>query len=100
MVINNNILSHTENFLKSAFRTVIDEEKKFVKITFMYLSPISIAKPKEEGKSSDEKEVDTTQKDEDTNPKPKALHKTCSIFLRNLAPSITKQEVEAVSIYI
>ncbi|CAG2197503.1 Serrate RNA effector molecule homolog A,Serrate RNA effector molecule homolog B,Serrate RNA effector molecule homolog [Mytilus edulis] len=54
------------------------------------------AKPKEEGKSLDEKEVDTTQKDEDTNPKPKALHKTCSIFLRNLAPSITKQEVEAM----
>ena len=29
--------------------------------------------------------------------KPQALHKTCSIFLRNLAPTITKQEVEAVS---
>lgn len=27
------------------------------------------------------------------------LHKTCSIFLRNLAPSITKQEVEAVSTF-
>ena len=30
-------------------------------------------------------------------PQPRALHKTCSIFLRNLAPTITKQEVEAVS---
>lgn len=29
---------------------------------------------------------------------PRPLHKTCSIFLRNLAPSITKQEVEAVSL--
>lgn len=27
----------------------------------------------------------------------RALHKTTSIFLRNLAPSITKAEVEAVS---
>lgn len=27
--------------------------------------------------------------------KPKSLHKTTSIFLRNLAPTITKQEVEA-----
>ena len=31
-------------------------------------------------------------------PKPRALHKTHSIFLRYLAPSITKQEVEAVSL--
>ena len=29
-------------------------------------------------------------------PKPRALHKTTSIFLRNLAPTITKQEVEAM----
>lgn len=29
--------------------------------------------------------------------KPRPLHKTASIFLRNLAPTITKQEVEAVS---
>lgn len=29
--------------------------------------------------------------------KPRALHKTASIFLRNLAPTITKAEVEAVS---
>ena len=28
----------------------------------------------------------------------RALHKTTSIFLRNLAPTITKAEVEAVSI--
>jgi len=28
--------------------------------------------------------------------KPRALHKTQSIFLRNLAPTITHQEVEAV----
>jgi len=31
-----------------------------------------------------------------TEPKPRALHKTQSIFLRNLAPTITHQEVEAV----
>lgn len=30
-------------------------------------------------------------------PKPRALHKTASIFLRNLAPTITKTEVETVS---
>ena len=29
-------------------------------------------------------------------PQPKPLHRTLSIFLRNLAPMITQQEVEAV----
>ena len=32
----------------------------------------------------------------DAGPKPRPLHKTQSIFLRNLAPTITHQEVEAV----
>ena len=48
-----------------------------------------------------EKDVDTKngkdeKMEEDSGPKPRCLHKTCSIFLRNLAPTITKQEVEAV----
>lgn len=38
--------------------------------------------------------------DKEDEPKPRALHKTHSIFLRYLAPSITKQEVEAVSFVI
>jgi RNA recognition motif-containing protein len=50
-------------------------------------------------------EVATPEKDKDTQeegehkdqPKPQAFHRTHSIFLRNLAPTITKQEVEAVS---
>merc|ERR1719319_2023268 len=33
---------------------------------------------------------------EEETPKPRALHKTSSIFLRNLAPTITKLEVEAM----
>ncbi|KAK3577793.1 hypothetical protein CHS0354_000209 [Potamilus streckersoni] len=52
-----------------------------------------------EGKKVDERDEDTKQEDSDDKqkiPRPRALHKTCSIFLRNLAPSITKQEVEAV----
>lgn len=31
-------------------------------------------------------------------PKPRPLHKTCSIFFRNIPPSITRQEVEDVSV--
>ena len=32
----------------------------------------------------------------DVAPQPRPLHKTQSIFLRNLAPSITKNEIENV----
>lgn len=40
---------------------------------------------------------DEDEEEEEEKPRPRALHKTASIFLRNLAPTITKQEVEAVS---
>ena len=36
----------------------------------------------------------------DAEPKPRPLHKTQSIFLRNLAPTITHQEVEAVVVAV
>ena len=40
---------------------------------------------------------ENSQEKEHETPKPRPLHKTCSIFFRNLAPSITKQEIEDVS---
>ena len=54
---------------------------------------------KKENKDDDEKMEETEieeDKVDDKQPKPRALHKTTSIFLRNLAPTITKQEVEAM----
>ncbi|GIY28611.1 hypothetical protein CEXT_239862 [Caerostris extrusa] len=45
-------------------------------------------KPSEDGEKESE--------DKENEPKPRPLHKTHSIFLRYLAPSITKQEVEAM----
>uniref|UniRef100_A0A1B6ECS8 Serrate RNA effector molecule homolog n=1 Tax=Clastoptera arizonana TaxID=38151 RepID=A0A1B6ECS8_9HEMI len=42
------------------------------------------------------KEKDEGLNKEDNTPKPRPLHRTASIFLRNLAPTITKQEVEAM----
>ena len=53
---------------------------------------------KEEKDEKDEKmdEEESEDKVDDKQPKPRALHKTTSIFLRNLAPTITKQEVEAM----
>lgn len=44
--------------------------------------------------AKEEEKIETIE--EDKPEKPKALHKTTSIFLRNLAPTITKQEVEAI----
>jgi len=46
-------------------------------------------------RSREEKERDAARFDNDE-PRPRALHRTCSIFLRNLAPTITRQEVEAM----
>ena len=54
------------------------------------------AQNKGDDKDEDTKDQNGTTEPEDT--RPRALHKTCSIFLRNLAPSITKQEIEAVSL--
>ncbi|XP_030760727.1 serrate RNA effector molecule homolog isoform X2 [Sitophilus oryzae] len=56
----------------------------------------------EEDKSKEKEKEETVVEtielvSDDSKPeKPKALHKTTSIFLRNLAPTITKQEVEAI----
>ncbi|CAG0899642.1 unnamed protein product [Darwinula stevensoni] len=58
---------------------------------------------KEEGKEQEEEvkekhvaEVEGAGQVEAEEKKPRAFHKTASIFLRNLAPNITKQEVEAM----
>jgi len=48
-------------------------------------------------KSTIEPETVIDLASEDKEKEPRALHKTSSIFLRNLAPTITKAEVEAVS---
>lgn len=53
--------------------------------------------PLEAKKSAMEPEAVIDLASEDKEKEPRALHKTSSIFLRNLAPTITKAEVEAVS---
>jgi hypothetical protein len=49
---------------------------------------------KDKQKEEVKEQIETVE--DDKPEKPKSLHKTTSIFLRNLAPTITKQEVEAV----
>ncbi|XP_065370042.1 serrate RNA effector molecule homolog isoform X2 [Calliphora vicina] len=51
----------------------------------------------EEDKPKDEEQPETIDLDKvKDGPQPRALHRTSSIFLRNLAPSITKSEIETV----
>ncbi len=55
----------------------------------------------EETKADEEEKVEKKESNKDAEEdegarKPRPLHKTASIFLRNLAPTITKQEVEAM----
>ncbi|KAG0418593.1 hypothetical protein HPB47_004743, partial [Ixodes persulcatus] len=65
------------------------------------------AKEKVEGEEEEDKEAKVDKKEgkgeegeekkgEDSKGRPRPLHRTCSIFLRNLAPTITKLEVEAM----
>jgi hypothetical protein len=57
------------------------------------------SKDKDAAGSGDTDAVTSTSNingESNSEPKPKPLHKTLSIFLRNLAPTITHQEVEAV----
>ncbi|XP_065289814.1 serrate RNA effector molecule homolog isoform X4 [Dermacentor albipictus] len=49
------------------------------------------AKKGETGQGDGSKAVESEEKN-----RPRPLHRTCSIFLRNLAPTITKMEVEAM----
>ncbi|BFG05592.1 serrate RNA effector molecule homolog [Drosophila madeirensis] len=56
----------------------------------------SAAEPGETGEDADTGEVKPVTIDLDKVNTPRAMHRTSSIFLRNLAPSITKAEIEAL----
>ena len=57
---------------------------------------------KEEGEhvkpDEDDGDISKENKENGASTQPRELHRTASIFLRNLAPTITKLEVEAVSL--
>ncbi len=45
-----------------------------------------------------EKEKEKKPKD-DQPPRPRPLHRTCSLFMRSIAPTISKAEIVAVSVH-
>lgn len=54
-------------------------------------------KPKEEAAGPKDGEGSPKGKEKEGEAKPRALHKTCSLFVRNIAPSIPQAEIVAVS---
>lgn len=50
-------------------------------------------KPKENAKEEKKEE----KKPKDDSPRPRPLHRTCSLFMRSIAPTISKAEIIAVS---
>uniref|UniRef100_A0AAY5F2X4 Serrate RNA effector molecule homolog n=1 Tax=Electrophorus electricus TaxID=8005 RepID=A0AAY5F2X4_ELEEL len=51
---------------------------------------------KEEKQKEREKEKEEKKAKEDQPPRPRPLHKTCSLFMRSIAPSISKAEIIAL----
>nr|XP_020655414.1 serrate RNA effector molecule homolog isoform X2 [Pogona vitticeps] len=53
-------------------------------------------KPKEEKAATKEGEESPKAKEKEGEPKPRPLHKTCSLFIRNIAPNISQAEIVAL----
>lgn len=54
---------------------------------------------KDEEKQKDTTEVEKKEekKTKDDSPRPRPLHKTCSLFMRSIAPTISRAEIISVS---
>nr|CAG4640777.1 EOG090X04A7 [Eulimnadia texana] len=58
--------------------------------------PATGGEAKDGVKNAEKEDGETGKAGEDSSDQPRELHRTASIFLRNLAPTITKIEVEAI----
>lgn len=58
-----------------------------------HLSTEEEEKPKENTEEVKKEE----KKPKDDSPRPRPLHRTCSLFMRSIAPTISKAEIIAVS---
>ena len=55
-------------------------------------------KPEEEEEREVKEEREEKKKPKDDAPRPRPLHKTCSLFMRSIAPTISKTEIVSVSV--
>ena len=56
-------------------------------------------KPEEE-EEEEKEEREEKKKPKDDAPRPRPLHKTCSLFMRSIAPTISKTEIVSVSVCV
>uniref|UniRef100_A0A673C0U6 Serrate, RNA effector molecule n=1 Tax=Sphaeramia orbicularis TaxID=375764 RepID=A0A673C0U6_9TELE len=68
------------------------EKDKNEKVRFILCSLSTEGKPKEN--TEDEKKEEKKPKDD--SPRPRPLHRTCSLFMRSIAPTISKAEIIAL----
>ena len=54
-------------------------------------------KEKKEKKENADEDNKEEKKPKDDSPRPRPLHRTCSLFMRSIAPTISKAEIIAVS---
>lgn len=60
---------------------------------------LSPNKEEEKPKESVKEEKKEEKKAKDDSPRPRPLHRTCSLFMRSIAPTISKAEIIAVSLH-
>lgn len=59
--------------------------------------PFPCNDPEEKPKENAEEDKKEEKKPKDESPRPRPLHRTCSLFMRSIAPTISKAEIIAVS---
>nr|CAD7451805.1 unnamed protein product [Timema tahoe] len=75
---------------------ISDKEDSSLKLDKPEDGEVKKENTREEGEEEGVAREEGERKEEEEELKPRPLHRTASIFLRNLAPTITKQEVEAM----
>lgn len=66
-------------------------------LTHWFVYFFSYQGEEEKQKESVEEEKKEEKKAKDDSPRPRPLHRTCSLFMRSIAPTISKAEIIAVS---
>lgn len=66
-------------------------------ITERVVPSLSSNDEEEKPKENVEEDKKEEKKPKDDSPRPRPLHRTCSLFMRSIAPTISKAEIIAVS---
>uniref|UniRef100_A0A7N6BLY7 Serrate, RNA effector molecule n=1 Tax=Anabas testudineus TaxID=64144 RepID=A0A7N6BLY7_ANATE len=92
------MLSEGEEVKEEAEKVAVKEEMpEPKKVSFALLMCFFLSNGEEEKpKENSEEEKKEEKKPKDDSPRPRPLHKTCSLFMRSIAPTISKAEIIAL----